>query len=244
MREKAMLFGVGYHKVTLGEATEDALALAKEKRGAYTVTPNPEILWQALNDPDLLDILKKADQVLPDGIGVLMAARILGDPIPHKVAGVELGEEIIKASGSHGLTVGFLGAKPGVAEKAAENMKKKYPDLLVAGCFDGYFKDAEKAAQKVKESGADILFVCLGSPKQEKFIRDYALKTGAGLLLGLGGSLDIYAGTAVRAPRWMIRTGLEWLYRLFKEPKRLGRMMKIPLFLLYTLKMRILHTKA
>jgi len=244
MRDQVNLFGVGYHKVTLKEAAEDALKLAKEKKGAYTVTPNPEILWQALHDAELLEILKKADQVIPDGIGVLMAARIMGERIPCKVAGVELGEEILKTSGKAGLTVAFLGAKPGVAQKAAENMKAKYPDLRVVGCFDGYFKDPDRAAQAVRETGADILFVCLGSPKQEYFIRDYAGKTGAGLLLGLGGSLDIYAGNAIRAPEWMIRAGLEWLYRLWKEPKRLGRMMKIPLFLLYTLKTRLTGRRA
>lgn len=243
MVERVEIHGIQYDNVTLAEAVERGLALAAGDRPAVLVTPNPEILWEALRNPELYDVLTHADLVLPDGIGVLIASRILGTPIAHKVAGVETGEELVRLSGSRGLTVTFFGGKPGVAEEAARRMTQKYPDLQVAGCFDGYFKDAGEVLPRIRDAGGDILFVCLGSPKQELFIRDHLHETGAKLHLALGGSLDVFAGTAIRAPRWMIKIGLEWFYRLLKQPKRLGRMMNIPRFLLYTLKLRLFGKK-
>lgn len=243
MAQRVNIHGLQYENVTLAEAAARALDLASGNKPAMLVTPNPEILWEGLHNPELFTALTEADLVLPDGIGILIASRILGTPIEHKVAGVEVGEELLRLSGERGLCVTFLGGKPGVAEEAARRMTEKYPNLRVVGCFDGYFKNPEEVLSRVREAGGDILFVCLGSPKQELFIRNYMHRTGAKLHLALGGSLDVFAGTALRAPRWMIKVGLEWLYRLIKEPRRLGRMMNIPRFLLYTIKIRLSGNK-
>ena len=125
----------------------------------------------------------------------------------------------------------LLGAKPGVAEQAAANLTVAYPGLTVCGTHDGYFKENEPVAQAVRAAGADVCFVCLGAPKQELWMRQYGPQTGAHLMVGLGGSLDVFAGVVERAPEGFQKLGLEWLYRLVKEPKRIGRMAKLPLVL-------------
>ena len=232
------IFGIPFLSADMETAADLAFRKAEE-RPVTVVTPNAEILYQAERDGALREALDEADFALPDGIGVVMAGKILGRPVERKLAGVEFGEEILRRAAENSKSVYFLGAKPGVAEQAAKNMQDKHPGLLVAGCADGYFKDDSAAVSRVRESGAWILFVCLGSPKQEIFMQRFRDETGCRLSAALGGSLDVYAGNAKRAPRWMIRLGLEWLYRLFREPKRFGRMIRIPLVLFRALRIRL-----
>lgn len=132
-----------------------------------------------------------------------------------------------------GRSLYLLGAKPGVADMAAERLQKQYPGLKIAGTHDGYFKEDAPVVEAIRESGADCVFVCLGAPKQELWMARNGPATGAHLLCGLGGSLDVFAGTVERAPKFWSDHGLEWFYRLCKEPKRIGRMMKLPLFLVH-----------
>ena len=234
----SLIFDIPFLSADMDRAVELAFAMAEEKP-VTVATPNAEILEEARKNPSLREAVEKADLILPDGIGVVLAGKILGCPVKKKLAGVEFGEEVIRRAAETGKSVYFLGAKPGVAEKAAEKMKEKYPGLPVAGTADGYFKDDEKAALRVKESGAWIAFICLGSPKQELFMKRFREKTGCRLHAALGGSLDVWAGNARRAPHFMIRLGLEWLYRLFREPKRFGRMIKIPRVLVRALRIRL-----
>ena len=124
----------------------------------------------------------------------------------------------------------LLGGKPGIAEQAAENMKKTHPKLCICGTADGYFKDEAPVIARINEARADVVFVCLGAPKQECFMHDHRAELNVHLMIGLGGSLDGFAGTVRRAPKWMIRLQLEWLYRLLREPSRIGRMMRLPKF--------------
>ena len=124
----------------------------------------------------------------------------------------------------------LLGGKPGIAEQAAENMKKTHPKLCICGTADGYFKDEAPVIARINEARADVVFVCLGAPKQECFMHDHRAELNVRLMIGLGGSLDGFAGTVRRAPKWMIRLQLEWLYRLLREPSRIGRMMRLPKF--------------
>ena len=135
----------------------------------------------------------------------------------------------------HGKRLFLLGAKPGVAELAAANLRDRYPGLILCGTHDGYFKEDEPVVQAIRESGADVVFVCLGAPKQEFWMVEHGPATGAHLMVGLGGSLDVFAGVVDRAPEGFQKLGLEWLYRLMKEPKRFGRMAKLPLVLVYAL---------
>ncbi len=130
-----------------------------------------------------------------------------------------------------GKSVYLLGSKPGVAELAAEKMREKHPGLIICGMHDGYFKDEAPVIEAVNAAKPDVLFVCLGAPKQELFMKRHQQELTCRLMIGLGGSLDSFAGTVKRAPKWIIAANLEWLYRLYKEPKRFGRMLRLPKYL-------------
>jgi N-acetylglucosaminyldiphosphoundecaprenol N-acetyl-beta-D-mannosaminyltransferase len=227
------VLGVGFDNVTMAEALARGAALLEEAGTHYVVTPNPEIVEACRADAEAMAAVNGADLVLPDGIGVIYGAKMLGTPLAERVPGIEFGTGMIEYCARNKKSVYFLGAKPGVAEQAAENLRKQYDGLIVAGTHDGYFKDDAAAAERVRESGADMALVCLGAPKQELFMKRYGAATGARLLLGLGGSLDVFAGVARRAPEFYVNHNLEWLYRLLKNPSRIGRMMKLPLFLVH-----------
>lgn len=233
------VMGIPFDSVTMAEALEAAERLMKKKKAAYCVTPNAEIVYEAMKDDSLRTLVCQADLVLPDGAGVVLGAKILGTPVKEKVAGIEFGENLMKRYAGTDKTFYFLGGKPGVAEQAAEKMREKYPGLTICGTGDGYFQDEDAVVAAINEKGPDILLVCLGFPKQEKFMSRHKQELKVSLMAGLGGSLDGYAGIAVRAPRWMIRLNLEWLYRLLKEPRRIGRMMRLPKFLLKVIARRL-----
>ncbi len=233
--------GVNFHNTTLEEAAEWAAeTLAAKPALPRTVfTPNSEIVQLCIEEPAYYDLINSADLIIPDGIGVIKASRILGTPLKEKVAGIELGERTLAIAAAGGYRVYFLGAKPEVAAAAAERMKEKYPALTVVGIHDGYFiKEGEEndaVLAEIRTAAPDVLFVCLGVPAQEKWISANRENLGGiSLCLALGGSLDVWAGTAKRAPKIFIRLGLEWFYRLCREPWRLGRMMKLPKFLFGT----------
>ncbi len=228
--ERIDILGVGFDKVDMASA----LARAESFLGGaahYIVTPNSEIVYDAQSNADLRDILNNADLVLPDGIGVVKAANILETPLIEKVAGVEVAEHLLPILAKNGRSLFLLGAKPGIAERAAEKMCSLAPGLKIAGTHDGYFKDDLAAAQTVRTSGADVVYVCLGSPRQAQFISAHIREMGVALAIGLGGSLDVFAGEVKRAPKIFIKLGLEWLWRLIRQPSRLGRMMRLPKFL-------------
>ena len=230
------VLGVGFDNLTLAEAVEAGARLLKTEGCHYVVTPNPEIVEVCRADPAALAAVNGADLVLADGIGVIKGAAMLGTPLKERTPGIEFAAGLMGRMAGEGQSLYLLGAKPGVAEKAAERLTARYPGLRIAGTHDGYFKDSAPVAQAIRESGADCVFVCLGAPKQELWMRQWGKETGARLLCGLGGSLDVFAGTVERAPKFWCDHGLEWFYRLCKEPKRIGRMMKLPLFLLHVRK--------
>ena len=148
-----------------------------------------------------------------------------------RVPGIDFATGLVARMAETGLRLYLLGAKPGVAEQAAENLKQTHPNLIVCGTHDGYFQDAAPVVEAVKAAQADVVFVCLGAPKQERWMAEYGPATGAHLLVGLGGVLDVYAGNVKRAPAVWQKLGLEWCYRLLHQPSRIGRMAKLPLFL-------------
>lgn len=229
--ERVDILGVTFDNVTMRQAVERTLELLESGRTAFVVTPNAEIAYDCIKNRDFRELINRADLVVPDGAGVVLASRILKTPIRQKVAGVELAEALLPELAKRGKKLFLLGAKPGVAERAAEAMIKIAPGLNICGCLHGYFESDGEAAGAINSSGADIVFVCLGSPKQEQWMYGNAERLIPCTMMGLGGSLDIFAGEAKRAPDWMLRMNLEWLYRLYKQPSRTGRMMRLPKYL-------------
>ena len=227
------VLGVGFDNVTMAEAVEKAWALLGQPGAHYVVTPNPEIVEVCRTDAAAMAAVNGADLVLPDGVGVIKGAAMLGTPLKEKTPGVEFAGHLMAKMAVGGKSLYLRGAKPGVAELAANRLQAQYPGLRIAGTHDGYFQEDGPVVEEIRQSGADCVFVCLGAPKQEKWMAANGAATGASLLCGLGGSLDVFAGVVARAPRFWSDHGLEWFYRLCKEPRRIGRMMKLPLFLVH-----------
>ncbi len=223
--------GVGFDDLTLEEAVAAGEKLAQGPGFSYVVTPNPEIVDLARADAGYRDLLNGAGLVLPDGIGVVYAAKLLGRPLKGRVPGIDFATGLLDRLAKNGGKLFLLGAKPGVAEQAAARLKAAHPGLVICGVNDGYFKDSAPVVEKIKEAAADVVFVCLGAPKQEKWMAQYGPETGAHLMAGLGGALDVYAGNVKRAPVLWQKLGMEWAYRLIRQPSRIGRMAKLPLFL-------------
>lgn len=237
---RVSILGVQFDAVTQSEAVTRAMARIREGKKGYVVTPNSEIVYMARSDEHLKKLLNAAALVLPDGIGVIHAAKILKKPLTEKVAGIEFATSLMEAMAKEGRSIFLFGAKPGIAEKAAENLKQKYPGLIVTGCRDGYFKDDAEAVRDINAAGhSDVILVCLGAPKQEIFMEQHLDELNGTMLCGLGGSLDVYAGVVERAPDFYVRRGLEWFYRLKKEPWRAKRMTALPKFLLTVMKSKV-----
>lgn len=229
------ILGVGFDDLTVKEAAEQAAALLEGEGFHYVVTPNPEIVDRARREASFQAALNGADLVLPDGIGVVHAAKILGRPLKGRCPGIDFAAALMADMARTGKRLYLLGAKPGVAEQAGRNLETKYPGLTICGTHDGYFKEDAAVVAEIKAAGADVVFVCLGFPKQEYWMIQHGPATGAKLMAGLGGSLDVFAGVVERAPEGWQKLGLEWLYRLTREPQRIGRMAKLPLFLVSAL---------
>ena len=228
---KTDIMGIAFDNVTMPEALERAKAILAGDKTCYAVTPNAEIAYEAIHDESLRALINEADLVLPDGAGVVLASKILKTPLKQKVAGVDFADGLLGILAESGKSIYLLGSKPGIAELAAEKMREKHPGLIICGMHDGYFKEEAPVIDAVNAAGPDVLFVCLGAPKQELFMKRHQSDLTCRLMIGLGGSLDSFAGTVKRAPKWMIAANLEWLYRLYKEPKRFGRMLRLPKYL-------------
>ena len=226
------VLGVSFDDLTMEEAVEIALGFMQERRACYACTPNPEIVMAAKGDAALRAALSGAELVLADGVGITKAATMLGTPLKSRVPGIDFASNVISRLAQRGGSVYLLGAKPLVAEAAAEKLTQTYPGIVIAGTNDGYFTDDAPVIEKINAASPDFLMVCLGSPKQELWMSANAGRLSCGLMAGLGGSLDVLAGNVQRAPETWRRLGLEWLYRVIKEPKRLGRVMKLPAFVL------------
>ena len=225
---KTDILGVAFDNIAPDEAVRMGETLAAGRKAAYVVTPNPEIVMAAGKDSALMSALNGADMVLPDGIGVVYASRILGTPLSARVPGIDFASGLMERLSKKGGSVYLFGAKPGVAEKAAENIATQFPGIVIAGTHDGYFDADDGIIADINDKNPDFLMVCLGAPKQELWMQKNTGKLNAGVMAGLGGCLDVFAGSVDRAPEGMRKAGLEWLYRLYKEPSRIGRMAKLP----------------
>ena len=230
------VLGVGFDNVLMIEAVARGVDMLSQPGAHYVVTPNPEIVEICRKNPEAMRAVNGADLVLADGIGIIKGARILGTPLKARNPGIEFAAYLMKEMAEKGLSLYLLGAKPGVAEAAGKRLAEKYPGLKIAGTHDGYFQEDGPVIEDIRRSGADCVFVCLGAPKQELWMAKHGEAAAARLLCGLGGSLDVFAGVVERAPKFWSDHGLEWFYRLCKDPRRAGRMMKLPLFLVHVQK--------
>lgn len=237
------LLGVPLSALSRAAAEERLCALLRKTSGALVFTPNPDMLWQAHCSPAFRRLLQKADLLLPDGVGVTLAARLMGTPLPARLPGIDMAETILSHAAEQNLSVFLLGGKAGVAERAKANWGKRVPALRIVGTHHGYFdkhcRSAENQAllRQLQQAKPDILFVCFGSPLQEQWIADNAPRLPfLRLAMGLGGSLDVWSGDLPRAPRLFRRLGLEWLWRSAREPRRLRILFRLPRFLFAVLR--------
>ncbi len=210
--------------------------------GAHQVaTVNPEFVIAARHDAEFRAILNAAALCLPDGVGLLWAARILGRPLRQRVTGSDGVWHIAERAARRGYRLFLLGAAPGVAEEAARRLCERYPGLVVAGTYAGSpaVEEEDAIVERIRAARADILLVAYGHPQQEKWLARNLARCGAAVGIGVGGALDFVAGVTVRAPLWMRRAGLEWLYRLWREPWRWRRMLALPTFAVLVLWTRL-----
>lgn len=235
--EKVDILGVLVDKVNKEEAVGKIFKMLTEPRPHQVFTPNSEIIMKAYKDEEFKGILNSADMLTADGIGVVYASRILKNPIEERTAGYDVACGVIEKIAETGHGLYLFGGKPGVAEIAKENLEKKYPFIRIVGTRNGYFEEGDipEIISDINRSGADILFVCLGAPAQEKWINKHKDSLRTRVMMGVGGSIDVLAGVVERAPEKWCNLGLEWLYRLIKQPSRFFRMMSLPKFALTVL---------
>ncbi|MEW6183231.1 MAG: WecB/TagA/CpsF family glycosyltransferase [Bacillota bacterium] len=234
------MLGVEIDAVTIEGAAARAAELIARGGPHQIVTLNPEYLFRARKEKDLLEIVRNAALVTADGVGIVWAARVHGFSLPERVTGIDLMLEICRKAAKAGWRVFLLGGKPGVAEEAAARLNKEIKGLQVAGAYHGYFSaaDEHEPLQRIKAAHPEILFVGTGAPKQERWIHTNLQALDVPLAMGVGGSFDVLSGRARRAPVWMRRLGLEWLGRLVREPRRWRRMLVLPRFALLVLRTR------
>lgn len=230
--DKVNILGVNVDMVDINGAADRIMEFLDEE-GLHTVfTPNSEIIMAAYRDASFADILNRSDLLTADGIGVVYASKILKKPIKERAAGYDIACTVLDRIKDTGHKLYLFGGKPGVAEDAMTRLLQKYKGLKIVGLRNGYFKpeDEKSIVEDINNSGADIVFVCLGAPLQEKWIDRHRTELKARVAMGIGGSLDVFAGKTERAPEFFCKTGLEWFYRLCKEPWRAKRMMDLPKF--------------
>ncbi len=227
------ILGVTFDDLTMEQAIDRAMEHMNNGTKCRVVTPNAEIGLDCMKNAELREIVNGSELVLPDGVGVIYASRILKRPIGRKVAGCEFAENLADRMQNTGKKLFLFGGKPGVAEQAARKLLEKYPGLLIAGTQNGYFSDEDEIIGIINAAQADALYVCLGCPKQEQFMARNRDKLNVTLMGGFGGTLDVLSGNAQRAPKIFIKLGLEWFYRLICDPKRIKRMARLPLYLVH-----------
>lgn len=242
MNKRVIIMDVPINKVTMEEASDQVVGYLLGNDQHTVFTPNPEIIMDAQKDPELMRILQEADLVVADGIGVVLASRILRvERLPERVGGFDLMQQVLNKIKDKDVNVYFLGSKPGVAKEAANNMRKTYPGINIVGTRDGYFGPEEEPdiINEIKALKVDLLMVGLGAPRQEKWIDQHIEELGIKVGVGVGGSLDVMAGTVKRAPEIYQKLGLEWFYRLLTNPKRAKRMLNLPIFGIKVILMRL-----
>ena len=234
------ILGVPVASVTMTDAVEPVEKYIDERANVQIATANAEMIMNAQRDERLMGILRKAALVTPDGAGTVWAAHHLGCEMPERVAGYDLVQELLKRAPKKNHRVYFFGSAPGVADKAKAEAERRYPGINIVGTRNGFFTKVDEPAiiEDIRKSEPDILLAALGVPKQEKWIDSHLPELGVPVAIGVGGTLDVMAGVMKRAPLWMQRAKLEWLFRGMMQPKRAGRLMALPKFVI-----KVMHQK-
>ncbi len=238
MASRVSIFGVPIDAVTLEEACDHLCRMLDGGGQHHVLTPNPEMLLAARSNEIFRSVLQSSALNAPDGYGLILASIFLGDPLPERVSGIDLLFSLCRRTEG---PIFLLGAAEGVAARAAETLRASHNDLIIAGTHSGSPNPSEEDSilQNINGSGAKVLFVAFGSPKQDLWIaRNLSRMPGIRVAMGVGGSFDFLAGVRSRAPYWMRSTGLEWLWRLLQEPRRFRRILRavflFPLLVLLT----------
>lgn len=236
MAEKETILGVEVSSGTYESITNRLFEGIKHNQQAFIVAVNPEKIMKAVKDESLRSLINSADYQIPDGVGILIASKLQGGKISNRITGIDLMAALLEKAARLDKKVFFYGGKPGVAEAAKNKVLENYPELKVAGILDGYIKDNDTIIDTINQADPDILFVALGSPRQEEWIRSNREKLNVSVFQGVGGSFDVLAGNINRAPAVFRKFGLEWLYRLLIEPSRWKRQLALPKFLVKVIK--------
>lgn len=236
--ETTSILGVGVHRLSMAKFLEEIEGLIKSEGQHMVITADSSMIYDAQHDAELRDIIARADLVTPDSSGVTWAGQRLGRPFPEKVSGVDIVDRVCALSALKGYSIYFLGAGHGVAEMAAEKLRLKHPGCNIVGARHGFFPAESDAvvAEEIGQLKPDVLFVAMGIPRQEKFIDKNRALHQAKVGIGIGGSFDVYAGKAKRAPVVIQKMRLEWLWRLMLNPSKYKKTMKLPKFMMAVLR--------
>lgn len=236
--KKERVLGILVNTQNYDELMQDIFARIERREKSLVVAINPEKIMKAKHDPSLRRLLNDAEIQIPDGIGVILASKLQKGAITSRVTGVDMMLRLCEEAAKQGKSVFLYGAKPGVAEAAAAKLVELYPTITVAGTQDGYEQDEAVVVRRINEAKPDILFVAMGSPKQENWINAHRDELHPVIYQGVGGSFDVLAGNVKRAPAVFQKAGMEWFYRLMKEPTRIKRQLALPQFLLEVAKQK------
>lgn len=228
---KENILGVDVSPLSYEDLKKNIEKDIENNKKSFIVAINPEKILKARKDEKLKELLNNATYEIPDGIGVIYASKLRKGNIKTRITGIDSMEMLCKLSEEKKYKIFMYGAKEETIKKAKENLEIKFPNIQIVGTINGYEKDNDKIISSINKSKADIVFVALGSPKQEYWITENMDKVSAKIFQGVGGSFDVFSGNIKRAPKWMQKIGLEWLYRLIKEPKRIFRQIKLVKFL-------------
>ncbi len=232
---KETILGVNVSVTSYEELKKCVEEDIKNNKKSFIVAINPEKILKAREEEKLKDLLNSADYQIPDGIGVVYASKLKKGKIKSRITGIDCMEMLCREANDKGYKIFLYGAKKDIIKEAKKRLEEKFENIKIVGAIDGYEKNNDKIIKEINKSKADIIFVALGSPKQENWILENKDKVCIKIFQGVGGSFDVISGNIKRAPIWMQKIGLEWLYRLIKEPKRIFRQIKLVKFLVLVL---------
>ena len=236
--KKESYFGVDVSPLSYEEILADVEERMKQNKKSTIIAVNPEKVMAAEKNAQLRELINNSTYGIPDGVGILLASKLKKGSITSRVTGVDMMDRLLQFAAEKGYRVFLYGAKEEVVSVAKQKIEEKYPKINISGYENGYVQDPEIVVNKINEAKADLLFVAMGSPKQELWIREHMDQVSAKVFQGVGGSFDVFAGHVKRAPAFYRKLGLEWFYRLMKEPQRFKRQLALPKFL-----MRVIRSK-